>query len=94
LNLERPTLFLLSAERVTRHVGIPVHERAGGAFLPRPDVQRVEGWQSKPVGRLEKMEELSHHLRRTGVLRVPRVSEDEELEGLDQIAHGESAYRP
>src|SRR6187455_2766326 len=42
LNLERPTLFLLSTERVTRHVGIPVHERAGGAVLPRPDVQRVE----------------------------------------------------
>src|SRR5262249_44094642 len=32
----------LPVECVARHVGVPVHERAGGIVLPGPDMQCVE----------------------------------------------------
>ena len=43
---------------------VPVDERAGGAVLPRPHVQRVERRQAEAIGALESMKQLTHELRR------------------------------
>jgi len=37
-------------EGVTRHVGVPVHERPRGAVLPRPHVQRIERRYPEAIG--------------------------------------------
>ena len=41
---------------------MPVHERAVGIVLPRPDVQGVERRETEAVGRVEEMKRLSHEL--------------------------------
>ena len=53
---------------------MPVHERALGILLPRPDVQGVERREPEAVGALEEVEELSHELRRAVVSRIPSKS--------------------
>src|SRR5205807_1987750 len=75
--------LVLSAEGVARNVCVPVHERAAGVFLPRPYMQRVERRQPEAIGTLEQVKELSHQLRRPGMLGVPGVGENE-IVGADQ----------
>src|SRR4051812_42474724 len=70
----------LAYEGLARHVWVPVYECALGIFLPRPDVQRVEGREPETIGRLEVMEDLSHELRRnSGMDRVPCLGVDEKV---------------
>src|SRR3954454_7106798 len=64
-------LLIRSVVRVAAHVLVPVHERAGRAVLPRPDVQRVERRQAEAVRRAEVMEDLAVELGRLLVRLVP-----------------------
>src|SRR5436853_7694478 len=67
------------------NVGMPVDERAVRIVLPRPDMQRVKGWQPEAVGSLEIMEQLAHELRRTAPMCcVPRVREHQVV-SADQL---------
>src|SRR5256885_6805231 len=72
---------------------MPVDERAVRIVLPRPDMQRVKGWQPEAVGSLEIMEQLAHELRRTAPMRcVPRVREHNRQHGEQKrIAHRRNA---
>src|SRR5262249_22509077 len=65
----------LAVERIARHVGVPVNERAGWVLLPGPDMQSVKGGKSEAIGTLEEMKELSHQLRRTRVCCIPSIRE-------------------
>src|ERR1044072_3593664 len=64
-------LLIRSIVRVAAHVLVPIHERAGRALLPRPDVQRVERRQSEAVRCAEVMEDLAVELRCLLVRLVP-----------------------
>src|SRR5688500_6951828 len=67
-------------EGIARNLGVPVHECAGGTFLPCPDVQRVERGQPEAVGGLEQVKELSHQLRcRVRMRGVPDVLEYQKI---------------
>lgn len=64
---------------------MPVNECALGIVFPRPDVQRVEGWQSEAIGRREVVEDLSHKKGRgAGMLLIPRTG-DHEVVGSGQF---------
>ena len=65
---------------------MPVHECALGIFFPRPDMERVEGRQSKAIRSCEVVEDLSRKLRRSSrMLRIPRVG-DHEVVSTGQFA--------
>src|SRR5690349_3443272 len=49
---------ILGAERGARNIRVPVHERAIGIILPRPDVQSVERRQPEAIWSVEQMEKL------------------------------------
>src|SRR5271154_356507 len=42
-----------AGECLTRNVRVPVHKRAVGILLPRPDMQGVERRQAKAIGAVE-----------------------------------------
>src|SRR3954471_24381772 len=70
-------LLIRSVVRIAAHVLVPVHERAGRAVLPRPDVQCVERRQSEAIRRVEKVEDLTVQLGRLRVRLVPGRSIDD-----------------
>src|ERR1700712_2372586 len=75
----------LADERLARNLGMPVYECAIRIFLPRPDMQRIEGLQTEAIGSLEVMKDLSHELRgRARMLRIPRFGEDK-IVGAGQL---------
>jgi imidazolonepropionase-like amidohydrolase len=76
-------IWVLPGESVAGNLGVPVHERAAGVFLPGPDMQRVERREPEAIGTLEQVKKLSHELRRSGVLLMPRLRENEII-GADQ----------
>src|SRR3954463_6586081 len=67
---------LARAERVARHVGIPVHERAVRIVLPRPHMQRGERRQSEAIRAGEVMEPLGQQPAGFIVLSGPVGGED------------------
>jgi hypothetical protein len=52
-------------ELLAGNVWVPVHERAIRIVLPRPDMQRVERWESEAIGGVEQMKGLTHELGRS-----------------------------
>src|SRR5882762_11096488 len=71
---------VLAGECLARNVGVPVHERAVGILLPRPDMQRVERREPEAIRTVEQMEKLSHELRRIiRMFRIPRVGENQKV---------------
>src|SRR5215467_9991482 len=78
-----PRSGLLADERLARNVGVPVHERAIGVVLPRPDMQSVERREPEAIGALEQMKKLSHKLWRSRMRFVPRIGENQ-IVGADQ----------
>src|SRR5947208_598312 len=63
----------LSRELFARYVRMPIHESAIRVPFPRPDMQRVEGWETESIRGFPIMEKLTHELRWALVLLVPRV---------------------
>src|SRR5262245_36281302 len=67
-------------KRLAGHIRMPVHECAVRILLPRPHMQRVERRKPEPVRSLEIVEELSHQLWWSAVVRfVPGVSQHQEV---------------
>ena len=64
---------------------MPVHECPLGIVFPRPDMQRVEGWQSEAIRRREVVEDLTHKEGRGArMLLIPRTG-DHEIVGSGQF---------
>ena len=64
---------------------MPVYKCALWILLPSPDMQRVEGRQSKAIWGIEVMKDLSHELRRRArMLRIPGAG-DNEIVGAGQF---------
>jgi hypothetical protein len=68
---------------------VPVHERAIGVLLPRPDMQSVERREPETIGALEQVKKLSHELWRIRMRFIPRIGE-QHIIGADQVlrSHG------
>src|SRR5215475_3556880 len=67
-----------SIKRRTGHVGVPVYEGAIRIILLSPDMQCIKRRQSKAVGTLKIMEELTHQLGRAiSVLCIPHVGKNQ-----------------
>ena len=77
-------LFGFPGEGRARNIRVPVDERTVRIVLPCPDVQRVKGRQTETIGRIKQMEQLSHQLRRCGILCVPRVR-DQQIVSANQL---------
>src|SRR6266481_6534191 len=79
-------LRLLAGEGLAGNVGVPIHERAVGIFLPRPHMQRVERWEAEAIGAFEIMKELPHKLWRplSRMSLIPVACNHQEV-GADQL---------
>src|SRR6266436_1446850 len=61
---------LLAGEGLAGNVGVPIHERAIGIFLPCPHMKRVERWESEAIWAFEIVKELYHELRRLSLMSL------------------------
>lgn len=74
----------ITGKRLTGDVGVPIDERAVGILFPSPHVQGVKRGKSETIGRIKKVEELAHHLRRSVVVFVPLVGQNKVV-GADEL---------
>jgi len=76
---------LLAGEGLAGNVGVPIHERAIGIFLPCPHMKRVERWESEAIWAFEIVKELSHELRRLSWMSLIPVARNNQEVGSDQL---------